>query len=164
MIATYRRALVLYIACMVILGGWLWASGNVLSPVCHAQINGMHYLTEPMLACEQRKLADYEEEFLPEIVNQQTLPHTGFIVTRNEFNEFGRQAKHITGNTPANLYTWVLFQFFTDPYQILATQSLSLLFLFGLWVLLICRELKITPTAGLFAALSGVTTPFWSIG
>jgi len=160
MIATYRRALVLYIACMVILGGWLWASGNVLSPVCHAQINGMHYLTEPMLACEQRKLADYEEEFLPEIVNQQTLLHTGFIVTRNEFNEFGRQAKHITGNTPANLYTWVLFQFFTDPYDILALQSLSLLCLFGVWVLLICRELKITPTAGLFAALSGVTTPF----
>ena len=68
MITTYRWALVIYIACMVILGGWLWASGNVMSPVCHAQINGMHYLTEPMLACEQRKLADYEEEFLPEIV------------------------------------------------------------------------------------------------
>lgn len=142
------------------LGSWLWVSGNVLTPVCHAQINGKQYLTPAMIACEQRKLADYEEEFLPEIVNQQTLPHTGFVVSRNELNEFGRQAKHITGNTPANVYTWVLFQLIKDPYQILATQSLSLLCLFGLWVLLICRELTITPAAGLFAALSGVATPF----
>ena len=160
MINTYRHACLIYVVCVMVLGGWLWFSGDVLSPVCHAQINGMQYLTEPMLACEHRKLADYEEEFLPEIVNQQTLPHSSFIVTRNEFNEFGRQAKHITGNTPANLYTWVLFQFIADPYQMLAIQSLSLLGLFGLWVLLICRELNIAPTAGLFAALSGVTTPF----
>ncbi len=160
MIPTYRRASMIYIACFAVLAGWLWASGIVLTPVCHAQINGKQYLTPAMIACEQRKLADYEEEFLPEIVNQQTLPHTGFVVTRNELNEFGRQAKHITGNTPANVYTWVLFQLIKDPYQILATQSLSLLCLFGLWVLLICRELTITPTAGLFAALSGVATPF----
>ncbi len=160
MINSYQRASIIYIACFVMLGSWLWVSGNVLTPVCHAQINGKQYLSPAMIACEQRKLADYEEEFLPEIVNQQTLPHTGFVVSRNELNEFGRQAKHITGNTPANLYTWVLFQLIKDPYQILATQSLSLLCLFGLWVLLICRELAITPTAGLFAALSGVATPF----
>lgn len=160
MIDTYRRAGIIYLTCMVAFVGWLWVSGNILVPVCHAQINGMQYVTKPMLACEQRKLADYEEEFLPEIVNQQTLPHTGFIVTRNEFNEFGRQAKHITGNTPANLYTWLLFQFITDPYDLIAIQSLSLLCLFGVWVLLICREGNIAPTAGLFAAVSGVTTPF----
>ena len=160
MINTYRRAIIIYSVCFVVLGGWLGVRGDVLVPVCHAQINGMQYLTPAMRICEQRKLADYEEEFLPEIVNQQNQPHTGFVVTRNELNEFGRQAKHITGNTPANVYTWVLFQLIKDPYQILATQSLSLLFLFGLWVLLICRELNITPTAGLFAAVSGVATPF----
>jgi len=160
MINTYHRAIIVYCACFVVLVGLLWASGNVLTPVCHAQINGKQYITPAMIACEQRKLADYEEEFLPEIVNQQTLPHTGFVVTRNELNEFGRQAKHITGNTPANLYTWVLFQLIKDPYQILAIQSLSLLCLFGLWVLLICRELGIRPFAGLLAAASSVTMPF----
>ncbi len=160
MIDSYRRATIIYIACFVVFAAWVWASGSVLTPVCHAKINGKQFMTPAMIACEHRKLADYEEEFLPEIVNQQTLPHSGFLVTRNELNEFGRQAKHITGNTPANIYTWVLFQLIKDPYQILTTQSLSLLCLFGLWVLLICRELTITPTAGLFAAFSGVSTPF----
>lgn len=160
MITTYRQALLSYSICFVMLWGWLWVSDNLLIPVCHAQINGTQYLAKSLPTCEQRKLADYEEEFLPEIVNQQTLPHTGFMVTRNELNEFGRQAKHITGNTPANLYTWVLMQIIYDPYQILATQSLSLLYLFGVWVLLISRALEIQPTAGLFATLSGVATPF----
>ena len=160
MLATYRRVIGVYSGCFLGCVLLLWMSGYVLTPVCHAKINGNQYMTVPMQACEHRKLADYEEEFLPEIVNQQTLSHTGFLVTRTEYNEFGRQTKHITGNTPANVYTWVLFQILHDPYQILATQSLSLLYLFGLWVLLICRELGIRPFAGLLAAANSVTMPF----
>jgi hypothetical protein len=67
----------------VVVGEWECIDSGVSRPNQWKKI-----LTPSMIACEQRKLADYEEEFLPEIVNQQTLPHTGFLVTRNELNEF----------------------------------------------------------------------------
>lgn len=160
MMRTYWHALGAYSLVVIALLWPLWLQGAILAPTCHAQINGWQYVTPAMQACEQRKLADYEEEFLPEISNQLTLPHTGFLVTRNEYTELGRPAKHLTGNTPANLFTWVHYQLSHDPYRILTNLAVSQWWLLGVFVLLVCQLWGIDVRAGWVAAVSVVTTPF----
>lgn len=160
MIRTYRHAFYAYSIVLVVMLWPIWLNGEVLAPTCHAQINGWQYVTPAMQACEQPKLADFEEEFLPEIANQLTLPHTGFLVTRNEYNELGRPAKHLTGNTPANLFTWIHYQLSNDPYRILTNIAISQWWLLGVFVLLVCQRWGIDARAGWVAAVSAVTTPF----
>jgi hypothetical protein len=68
-------------------------------------------------------------------------------------NEMGRQARTLAGKTPANFYTWLIFQISHDAYRILTTLSLSMVFWAGLFGLLVCRELQLTALAGLIGAL-----------
>ncbi len=157
---TYRVSGIAYTVVVIAMLWPMWIHGAILAPTCHAQINGWQYVTAEMRACEQRKLADYEEEFLPEISNQLTVPRSGFIVTRNEYTELGRPTKHLTGNTPANLFTWVIYQIAHDPYTILTYLAISQWWLLGFFVLCACRLWGIDARAGWLAAVSAVATPF----
>ncbi|MEY3991100.1 MAG: hypothetical protein RI985_2181, partial [Chloroflexota bacterium] len=71
-----------------------------------------------------------------------------------------RPTKHITGNTPANIYTWLIYQLSDDPYVISFIMSVSLTWFAGLFVLLIGREWHITPLATCLGAIVMVSMPY----
>lgn len=158
--STYRHIFGLYCVMLIACAFPYWAKGEVLVPSCHAVVMGVVAMTPSQKACEQRKFTDFENDFLPEVMNQLTAPRTGFMAVQFADNELGRQTRNVAGKTPANLYTWAIFQVSHDAYQILTILALSMAFLAGVFVLLVCRELQLTPIAGLVGAVFMATNPF----
>jgi hypothetical protein len=158
--ATYRQAFVVFCLSYLCLLAPYWLWGEQMRSACHATASGVASLTPAQYECDQAKLSDQETEFLPEIATQLQTPHESFVVVRNPWNEFGRPTKHITGNTPANIYTWLIYQFSDDPYVISFIMSVSLTWFAGLFVLLIGREWRLTPFAGCLGAIVMVTMPY----
>ena len=159
-ITSYRQVVLIYCGMMLALTFPYWGLGNELVSSCHAVVMGVSPTTPQQQACEHRKFTDFENDFLPEVNNQLTAPRTGFMAVQFADNEMGRQARTLAGKTPANFYTWVIFQISHDAYRILTTLTLSMAFLAGIFGLLVCRELQLTPLAGLIGALFLATNPF----
>lgn len=159
-ITSYRQALFVYCGIMLALTFPYWGLGEELVSSCHAVVMGVSPMTPQQQACEQRKFTDFENDFLPEVHNQITAPRTGFMALQFADNEMGRQTRMLAGKTPANFYTWLVFQISQDAYRILTILALSMAFLGGIFGLLVCRELQLTPLAGLIGALFIATNPF----
>lgn len=159
-IASYRIALIIYIGIMLALTFPYWGLGQELVSSCHAVVMGVPQATAAQADCEQRKFTDFENDFLPEVNNQLTAPRTGFMAVQFADNEMGRQTRMLAGKTPANFYTWLIFQISHDAYRILTILALSMAFLAGVFGLLVCRELQLAPLAGLIGALFLATNPF----
>ncbi len=157
---SYRQIILIYCGIMLALTFSYWGLGKALVSSCHAVVMGVPRASPTQQACEHRKFTDFENDFLPEVNNQLTAPRTGFMALQFTDNEMGRQARTLAGKTPANFYSWLIFQISHDPYQILTILSLSMAFLAGIFGLLVCRELQLTPVAGLIAALFLATNPF----
>ena len=145
---------------MLVLTFPYWGLGQELVSSCHAVVMGVPQATAAQADCEQRKFTDFENDFLPEVNNQLTAPRTGFMAVQFADNEMGRQTRMLAGKTPANFYTWVIFQLSHDAYRILTILALSMAFLAGVFGLLVCRELQLAPLAGLIGALFLATNPF----
>lgn len=157
---SYRQVLLIYCGIMLALTFPYWGLGNELVSSCHAVVMGVPQVSRAQQACEHRKFTDFENDFLPEVNNQLTAPRTGFMAVQFADNEMGRQARTLAGKTPANFYTWLIFQISHDAYRILTILTLSMAFLAGIFGLLVCRELQLTPLAGLIGALFLATNPF----
>jgi hypothetical protein len=158
--ATYRHAFVVFCLSYLCLLAPYWLWGEQMRSACHATASGITSLSPAQYECDQAKLSDQETEFLPEIATQLQTPHQAFVVVRSPWNEFGRPTKHITGNTPANIYTWLVYQLSDDPYVISFVMSVSLTWFAGLFVLLIGREWRLTPLAASIGAIAMVTMPY----
>ncbi len=158
--ATYRHAFVVFCLSYLCLLAPYWLWGEQMRSACHATASGITPLSSAQYECDQAKLSDQETEFLPEIATQLQTPHQAFVVVRNPWNEFGRPTKHITGSTPANIYTWLIYRFSDDPYVISFVMSVSLTWFAGLFVLLIGREWRLTPLAAGLGAIVMVTMPY----
>lgn len=158
----FRTAVALYLGCVVLFFVPYWGMGQVLAPSCRSTVLGMTQPGAQLDPCGLQKFADYDSEFVPEVYNQIHSPHTGILVLRNTATEFGRAAKHITGNTPANIYTWLIYQFSADPVLILMILTSTLTGCAGLFVLFLCREWELLPLAGWGAALLTALSPFVS--
>ena len=158
----FRTAVALYLSCVVLFFVPYWGMGQVLAPSCRSTVLGLTQPGAQLDPCGLQKFADYDSEFVPEVYNQIHSPRTGMLVLRNTATEFGRAAKHITGNTPANIYTWLFYQFSSDPVLILMLLTSTLTACAGLFVLFLCREWELLPLAGLGAALLTALSPFVS--
>ncbi len=158
----FRTAVLVYLGCVALYFLPYWGLGQVLAPSCRSTVLGLTQPGVQLDPCGLMKFADYDSEFVPEVYNQLHSPHTGMLVTRNTATEFGRAAKHITGNTPANIYTWLIYQLSTDPVVILTLLTCTLTGCAGLFVLMLCREWELLPLAGLGAALLTALSPFVS--
>lgn len=158
--ASYRHAFIVFCVSYLCLLAPYWLWGEQMRSACHATASGIETLTPAQYECDQAKLSDQETEFLPEIATQLQTPHESFVVVRNPWNEFGRPTKHITGNTPANIYTWLIYQLSDDPYLITFLMSVSLTWFAGVFVLLIGREWHLTPFAACLGAIVMVTMPY----
>ena len=158
----YRTAVWVYLLCIVLYCVPYWGLGQVLAPSCRSTALGVTVPGVQLDPCGMNKFADFDSEFVPEVFNQLQTPHNGLLVIRSEATEFGRAAKHLTGNTPANIYTWLIYRLSGDPVTILTLLTFSLTACTGLFVLLLCREWELLPLAGLGAALLTALSPFVS--
>ncbi|MFM2308379.1 MAG: hypothetical protein RLY87_499, partial [Chloroflexota bacterium] len=131
-------------------------------PSCRSTALGVTTPGDQLDPCGLQKFADFDTEFVPEVLNQLHSPQRGLLAIRSEATEFGRSAKHLTGNTPANIYTWIIYRLSGDPVTILTLLTFSLTACAGLFVLLLCREWELLPLAGLGAALLTACSPFVS--
>lgn len=160
----YRAALWVFFGCFALYTSPFWAGGAVLAPSCRTTLLGITTPGEQFDPCGLQKFADYETEFLPEIANQLRTSHSGLVALRSSANEFDRPAKHITGNTPANITTWVFYRFSADPVVIVTSLTLALAAGTGVFTILLAREWQLAPLAGFAAAVltsMGAYVSYW---
>ena len=161
-ITRYRTAVWVFLVMFALFTAPYWALGHVMAPSCRSTVLGVTVPGAQIDPCGLQKFADYETEFLPEIANQLRTPHSGVVALRSPATEYDRPAKHVTGNTPANIYTWLIYRLSADPVTIITLLTYSLAACAGLFVLLLAREWQLVPLAGLGGAVLTSMGPFVS--
>ncbi len=114
--------------------------------------------TAPAEGIENVKFGDYMTAFVPEVNHHLTGARSGWLATWDDQNEFGRPS-FVSGFSPAYFPSWILQKFIKDPFRFITVLSLGLIFLTGLFCLLLMKEMGFTPVAGFVAAWSLSTAP-----
>lgn len=114
--------------------------------------------TSPAEGIENLKFGDYMTVFIPEVNHHLIAPRSGWLATWNDQNELGRPS-FASGFSPAYFPTWILQKFITDPFRFITVFSLGLIFLTGVFCLLLMKEMGFAPVAGFVAAWSLATAP-----
>jgi hypothetical protein len=108
---------------------------------------------------ENRKFNDYTNAYIPEISEHFNGTRSNWLTLWTNKNELGRPIYHISGFSPAYLPSWVITKFTNSPRQFITILSLLLCFLSGLFVILFCREVGLSPVASLIAGSSLAASP-----
>lgn len=110
---------------------------------------------------ENRKFSDFTSNYIPEISEHLKASHSGWLTLWTNNNELGRPLYHISGFSPAYFPSWIILQFTDNPLRFITTLSLFNCFLAGFFVILFCREIGLTPLAGLIAGTSLSSSPLF---
>jgi hypothetical protein len=159
-IPSYRAALSGYSLCFFLLTFLYWGRGEVIAPHRQfAEIGRPDPLDTPRI--ENRTFSDFSNGYIPAITEHLWGRRSGWLMLWTNQTEIGRPVRHIAGFSPAYLPSWIIGQFTNNPWRFITILSLSTCFLTGLFVLLFCRELGMSPLTGLVAGSSLATSPFF---
>jgi hypothetical protein len=153
---TFRSALLIYAALFFALIHPFWMFGEVVAPYPLAAETGPP--PAPSAYIENGKFFDYWHFFIPEIQSHVQASRSGWLALWTSTNELGRPLYH-GGFSGAYLPMWVLAKLTDNPARLLTLASLGLCFLAGLFLMLLCKELSLTPLAGLIAGASVAAAP-----
>lgn len=153
---TFRSALLIYTVLFFALIHPFWMFGEVVAPYPLAAETGPPRTASAYI--ENGKFFDYWHFFIPEIQSHVQAPRSGWLALWTSTNEIGRPLYH-GGFSGAYLPMWVLAKITDNPAGLLTLASLGLCFLAGLFLMLLCKELFLTPLAGLIAGGSVAAAP-----
>jgi hypothetical protein len=153
---TFRSALLIHAALFFALIHPFWMFGEVVAPYPLAAETGPPHT--PSAYIENGKFFDYWHFFIPEIQSHVQAPRSGWLALWTSNNELGRPLFH-GGFSGAYSPMWVLAKITDNPARLLTLTSLGLCFLAGLFLMLLCKELSLTPLAGLIAGGSLAAAP-----
>jgi hypothetical protein len=154
---TYRTAGIAYLAIVSLITLWFLCGGKVIAP--HVQDRELALPASQTSFIQNREFNDYYLNFIPELQQQITSPHSGWIATWSRQNELGRPLYHSDGLSPAFTPTWLLMRLSSDPFVIITMLSLFTAFLGGAFAFLLSREWGYHPLASLCAALLLASSP-----
>lgn len=163
MLLRFRDNLWVYVALFAALSLPYWWSGEVVAPYRMAEEIG----SPPARGdthTENRLFSDYANSFLPQIEGLHHGKRSGWLALWSSRNELGYPLYQVSGFSPAYLPSWVIAQLTDSTPRFITVLSLMNCFLAGLFVMLLCRELGLTPLAGLMAGASLAASPlfmFW---
>ncbi|MGO8971575.1 MAG: hypothetical protein ACLQDQ_18610 [Myxococcaceae bacterium] len=158
---TYKSAFAIY--CLLFCGLALRFAllGEVLAPSRQYVETGAIDTGTPNDRIENQKFVDYTTSYIPEIYQHLRGPRSGWLTLWTANNELGRPASQLFGFSRAYPPSWVLSQFTNNPWIFLTILSLGTCFLAGSFMLLYLKELGLAGFAGLLAATSLATSPFF---
>lgn len=108
---------------------------------------------------ENEKFSDYANVFLPEVNAFLNGPRSGDVALWAPYNELGRPLYHVSGFSPVYPPARLLQAVTHSPSRFITAWSLSLVFLSGIFVLLFCKQIGLTPLAGMTSAISYAASP-----
>lgn len=128
--------------------------GEVVAPTRLGPQFGIQDTTIRGTHFENPKFSDYPNVFLAEVDAFLHAPRSGNVALWTTQNELGRPLYHVSGFSPVYPPTRLLQVFTRSPERFITLWSLSLVFLSGVFVLLFCQQLGLTPLAGMTSAIS----------
>jgi hypothetical protein len=156
----FRICLLVYVLLFLLLTLPFWGLGQTVSPHRKFLELGITDITRPGLI-ENRAFIDFTNGFVPEVYQHLKGAGSGMLKLWTRQNEFGRPVYHNSGFSPAYPLSWMIAKFTDNPLRFITILSLSYCFLAGLFVILLCRENRISPMAGLIAGSSMASCPFF---
>ena len=164
LLLNYKRVLVAY--CLLFCGliSPYLLSGEVTAP--HRQypeIGAIEVIGANLNAAqiENRKFTDYTNAYIPEISAHLKGTRSGWLTLWTDKNELGRPTYQISGFSPAYFPSWVVAQLTDSPWRFITALSLFTCFFAGVFVILFCREVGLSPLAGLIAGVSLAASPLF---
>ncbi len=160
LVSYYRYALLLYLIFFSVFVIPYGIKGKVVAPHLQSlEIASRQDLKSIYL--ENRKFTDFSHAYIPEINGLQENDRSSKLALWNRSNELGRPFYHLSGFSPAYSLSWLIARITNNPLQFSTLLVLCLCFFAGLFVLALCRELKLVPIAGIVAAGSLATSPLF---
>jgi len=156
----YRRVFLAYVLLFVVLTFRYWGLGEVIAPHRQAQELGAPAIVS-IDHPENRKFSDYTNAYIPEIEQLLHARRSGWLGLWSGSNELGRPLFHLSGFSPAYPPAAALAYFTSSPQRFITVLSLGISLLGGFFVMLLCRQLGLTPISGLVAGGSMAASPFF---
>ena len=154
----YRQAVLLYGLLFALLTWPFWVSGQVIAPHRAQRELGLPATSGPLP--ENRDFNDCFCVFLPEVEQHLNGPRSGWLALWSSRNELGRPLYHVSGFSPAYAPSWVLSRLCREPHRFLTILSLGQVFLGGLFMIGLAREMGWSPVTGLVAGGLTASSPF----
>ncbi|MCX5871515.1 MAG: hypothetical protein NTY00_13015 [Deltaproteobacteria bacterium] len=159
-ISSYRTALLLYVLFFCLMAFPYWGKGEVIAP--HRQFSELSATDNSgATQLENRKFSDFTNGYIPEISAHLKGARSSWLTLWTDNNELGRPVYQISGFSPAYFPSWVIAQFTADPWRFITALSLFTCFLAGIFVILFCKEIGLSPLAGLIAGSSLAASPLF---
>ena len=160
-LSSYKGILIVYCLLFMGLASPFLLQGEVVAP--HRQyieIGALDNTADPRRT-ENRKFSDYTNSYIPEIFAHLKGARSGWLALWTNQNELGRPTYQSGGFSPAYVPSWIIAQFTDSPWWFITALSLLTCFLAGVFVILFCREVGLSPLAGLIAGCSLMASPFF---
>jgi hypothetical protein len=164
---TYPGAAAVYVLFFAALTFPYWLRGEVVAPYRPGWEIGAPAATESG-RIENRKFGDHPRAYIPEITrhfyvaptnDRSRTDRSGWLALWSDQNELGRPLHHVSGFSPAYPPSWLIARVAGSPHRFLTVLSLGTCFLSGLFLLMFCREIGLSPLAGLLAAGGTAASP-----
>lgn len=157
----YKRSFIAYIILFIGLNAPLLLLGEVFAPHRQSIEIGAIENSEKSGLTENRKFSDYSNGYIPEISQHLSGARSDWITLWSNQNELGRPVYQISGFSPAYLPSYIIAQLSASPWQFITTLSLLTCFFAGIFILFFCREVGLSPLAGLIAGSSLGASPLF---
>lgn len=157
---SYRTAVGLYLLFFGLLTFTYWGSGDVIAPTRQFSALGDIDATGAV-QLENHKFGDFENGYIPEIWEHMHGARSGWLALWTGQNELGRPLYQISGFSPAYPPSWIIARLTGDPWRFITVLSLLTCFMAGVFFLLFCREIGLSPLAGLVAGTSLAASPLF---
>jgi hypothetical protein len=155
---SYRSAVLFYVLMIFLLTFDYWADAQVISP--HRQFSELALVDNSgSMLVENRKFSDFTSSYIPGISDHLTGSRSGWLTLWTDKNELGRPVNQISGLSPAYFLSWLIAQITDNPWRFITLLSLFTCFFTGIFLILFCREVGLSPLAGLIAGASLATSP-----
>lgn len=159
-LTSYRVATALYVLLFGLLTLAYWGRGDVIaSSRQFSALGGLDITGAVQL--ENHKFGDFENGYIPEIWGHMYGARSGWLALWTGQNELGRPLYQISGFSEAYLPSWIIASLTGDPWRFITVLSLWTCFMAGLFFLLFCQEIGLSPLAGLVAGTSLAASPLF---
>lgn len=155
---SFRTVLLAYVVLFLALTFPYWLQGEVVAPDRNAAAvaapgpsGAVHF--------ERKKFGDYAQAYIPEINGLLNDKRSGWLALWTAHNELGRPLDQTSGFSGAYPPSWLITKVTDSPQRFITCLTLGTCFLAGVFVLMLCLELRLSPLAGLLAAGSLVASP-----
>jgi hypothetical protein len=155
---TLAHCLVIYAVLFCALTFPYWGQGEVVAPNRQLIEVGLNP-TPGDNENGKRIYGDYIEAFIPAITEHLTGRRSGWLALWSNENELGHPLYHLAGFSAAYFPSWIIAQFTSDPWRFITAFSLFTCFFAGMFLILFCDEMGLSPFAGLIAGVTLSSSP-----